>query len=70
VDHEFTLLNMTSLILSRPISDMGSMGCSSPSIEGRKLDGSILNSSGEVMSTRLTQRVEGNIHIQTPNFKN
>lgn len=37
------------------ISDMDSMGCSSPSTEGTKLNGSLLNSSGDVTSTRLTK---------------
>lgn len=34
---------------------MDSMGCSSPSTEGTELNGSLLNSSGDVTSTRLTQ---------------
>lgn len=37
------------------ISDMDSMGCSSPSTEGTELNGSLLNSSGDVTSTRLTK---------------
>jgi hypothetical protein len=38
---------MKSLILLMPISNMGSMGSSYPSLEGMQVDGSLLNSSGE-----------------------
>ena len=50
------------------ISDMDSMGCSSPSTEGTELNGSLLNSSGDVTSTRLTEFKD--THTQFPIFLN